>query len=270
MHRVLNAGCLLGLAALSLLAQPPAGPPHGWSGGSRFAFMGFGPDMSTPVTGAPYSAAQVTTFTQKLADGNTIQHSEQANVYRDSQGRVRLEHNFSGRGSAGSKSPSTAISIFDPVAGYSYMLQPNSQKAVQSVVRPRPAADAARSGHGPGRRSSSTAAEPQTLTENLGTQTINGVAATGTRSTQTIPSGAIGNTQQIQIVREVWISQDLKVPVMIKTSDPRFGETTMQLTRIVQANPDASLFLVPSGYTIESAPARPSGHMWPPNKGSNR
>ena len=266
MH-IYKVGCLIALAA-ALMAQPPGEPPHGWPGGSRFAFMGFGPDMNAPVAGAPYSAVQVTQFTQRLADGNAIQHSEQANIFRDTQGRVRIEHNFSGRAAAGGKAPSTVVSIFDPVAGYSYMLQPNSQKAVQSVVRTRPAGDPTGRGPRPGRRSSPDAQPAQT--DNLGTQTINGVLATGTRTTQTIPSGAIGNAQQIQIVREVWISQDLKVPVMIKTSDPRFGETTMQLTHVVQANPDAALFQVPAGYTIESAPARPGGRPWPPDKRPNR
>ena len=231
--------------------------------------MGFSPDMNSPVTGAPYSAVQVTQFTQKLADGNTIQHSEQANMYRDTQGRVRIEHNFSGRGPGGGQSPSTVISIFDPVAGYNYMLQPNSQKAVQSEARMRPAPPPSSDAR-PGHRQPKADASAQRQVENLGTQTINGVLATGARTTQTIPAGAIGNAQQIQAVREVWISQDLKVPVMIKTSDPRFGETTMQLTRIVQTNPDASLFQVPAGYTIESAPPRPAGRMWAPNKGSNR
>ena len=104
---------------------------------------------------------------------------------------------------------------------------------------------------------------PPAQTENLGVQTINGVAATGTRTTQSIPAGAIGNTQPIQIVREVWMSQDLKIPIMIKTSDPRFGETVMQLTNITQTNPDAALFQVPTGYTLQTAPGRSSGHMRP-------
>src|SRR5262249_8773573 len=102
-------------------------------------------------------------------------------------------------------------------------------------------------------------------------QTINGISATGTRTTQTIPAGAIGNTQPIQIVREVWTSQDLKVPVMIKTTDPRFGDTTMQLTNVMQSNPDPSLFQVPSGYPVQSFHDRPSGgHMRPPANGETK
>ena len=73
---------------------------------------------------------------------------------------------------------------------------------------------------------------------------------------------AIGNQQPIQIVRETWISTDLKVPVMIKSSDPRFGDMVMQLTNIAQAEPEASLFQIPAGYTITDRPAgRQAGGM---------
>ncbi len=95
------------------------------------------------------------------------------------------------------------------------------------------------------------AADPNTVTENLGTQTINGVTATGTRITHTIPAGAEGNSLPIQIVRETWISDELKVPVLIKHSDPRTGTTTTQLTNIVRAEPDATLFTAPAGYTVQ-------------------
>jgi hypothetical protein len=46
---------------------------------------------------------------------------------------------------------------------------------------------------------------------------------------------------------------------MIKSSDPRFGEMVMQLTNIAQAEPDASLFQVPSGYTIKTGGGHPEG-----------
>ena len=95
------------------------------------------------------------------------------------------------------------------------------------------------------------AADPNVVTENLGTQTINGVSATGTRMTHTIPAGAEGNSLPIQIVHETWVSDDLKVPVMVKHTDPRSGTTTTQLTNIVRAEPDATLFTVPAGYTVQ-------------------
>jgi hypothetical protein len=76
--------------------------------------------------------------------------------------------------------------------------------------------------------------------------------ASGTTTTQTIPAGAIGNAQAIQTVRTTWISTALQVPVEIKTSDPRSGTTDMELTGIVQGEPDGSLFKVPSNYTIKT------------------
>ena len=219
-------GCLMCLAAMSLMAQPPGPPPHGggWFGpGSRFAIMPYGSGMEATVTGAPYSAVQTTEMVQKLGDGNTIVERQSANMYRDAQGRVRIEHTFPGRPGSSPQSARKVVSIFDPVAGSIYMLQPSDMTAYKSGMRPKPAADAAhtRTPRSP-RHGEAASSTPPPVTDNLGLQTINGVGATGTRTTQTIPVGAIGNTQPIQIVREVWMAQDLKIPVMIKTSDPRW------------------------------------------------
>ncbi len=84
----------------------------------------------------------------------------------------------------------------------------------------------------------------------LGTQTIEGVQATGTQSVLTIEAGAIGNDQAIRIVSEVWYSPDLKTVVLSKRTDPRFGETVYQLQQINRAEPDPTLFQVPANYTI--------------------
>ena len=84
--------------------------------------------------------------------------------------------------------------------------------------------------------------------EDLGTQVIEGLVATGTRTTTTIAAGSIGNEQPILIVSEQWFSPDLKVLVMTKHSDPRSGETIYRLTNIVQAEPARSLFEVPADY----------------------
>ncbi len=87
--------------------------------------------------------------------------------------------------------------------------------------------------------------------EDLGQQTIEGVSARGTRTTTTIPAGAIGNLQEIRIVSEQWFSDDLQVLVLTKHSDPRSGETVYRLRNIVRAEPDPSLFTVPSDYTVQ-------------------
>jgi hypothetical protein len=86
--------------------------------------------------------------------------------------------------------------------------------------------------------------------EDLGTQTIAGVTAQGTRFTKTIPAGQMGNEKPITIVRESWYSNDLQTTVMSKRSDPWSGETTYTLTNIQRTEPAASLFAVPSDYTV--------------------
>ena len=92
--------------------------------------------------------------------------------------------------------------------------------------------------------------------EDLGQQTIEGVMATGTRTTTEIPAGKIGNEQPIKIVSEQWYSPDLQVLVLTKHSDPRVGETIYHLTAIVRAEQARSLFEVPSDYTVRESEIR--------------
>ena len=96
----------------------------------------------------------------------------------------------------------------------------------------------------------------QTARENLPEQVIEGVRATGTRSTTVIPAGAIGNMNEIRIVSEQWFSPDLEVLVLTKHSDPRVGETIYRLTNIVRAQPDPNLFVAPADYTIRGRAVR--------------
>jgi len=196
------------------------------------------------VTGAPFSAVQVTTHQQTLANGNAIQRQETTNLFRDSQGRVREEMTRSGANGQGSR---TMVTISDPVAQVVRRLNPQA-KTVSEVPIRQPAAGGASARMARGRGVHE--GPPNVVKEDLGTQTVNGVSATGTRMTRTIAAGAIGNAQPIQIVRETWVSSDLKVPVMVKISDPRFGTTVTQLTNVARSEPDAALFQAPADYTV--------------------
>jgi hypothetical protein len=86
--------------------------------------------------------------------------------------------------------------------------------------------------------------------ESLGTQTIEGVTAEGTRKTFTVPAGEIGNTLPMELVRETWYSPELQLVVMSKHRDPRSGETTYRLTNLTRSEPDHSLFGVPADYNV--------------------
>jgi hypothetical protein len=96
----------------------------------------------------------------------------------------------------------------------------------------------------------------QHATETLAARTIEGVRAEGTRATTTIPADAIGNELPIVITSEEWTSPDLHVLVLTRHNDPRSGESTYRLVNIVRAEPDASLFQVPSDYTIRETGIR--------------
>jgi hypothetical protein len=198
---------------------------------------------SAYVTGAPFSATEVVQSQEGLTDGNTISRKYQTNLARDGQGRVRTEQTRTGSDGQ----THTVVTILDYPGGYRYSLDSVSLTAVKSPLRIPPATRPAGTAPGPGR--SGTA--PTVTKTTLPAQVVNGVLATGTLFVQTIAAGEIGNARAIQISRQTWISNDLKVPVQIKSSDPRFGSTSMDLTNIVQAEPNASLFIVPAGYTTK-------------------
>jgi hypothetical protein len=89
--------------------------------------------------------------------------------------------------------------------------------------------------------------------EDLGEQVLEGLLAHGTRLTDTIPAGTIGNERDIEIVTERWYSEDIEAMVLQRFSDPRFGETVYRLVNVVRGDPSPDLFQVPQGYEIETS-----------------
>src|SRR5580658_9530450 len=65
---------------------------------------GAGPGMGRTVTGAPYSGVEVRETSQRLANGNTINHKTETTVYRDGSGRTRTETTVTPRVRAGQTS----------------------------------------------------------------------------------------------------------------------------------------------------------------------
>jgi len=252
---------LLGLAAAFSLFAQGAGFRPGPGG-----FGGFGPGGPPPgrtVTGSPYSATRTYTTQQILADGNIIRNQRSETVYRDSQGRVRTESAETRPGANGASTTVTRIHVTDPVAGVNREIDNEHRVVTEMSVRPAgrqgpppagrkgpPPNDGGRRGPGQGPQN-----DPNVTTTDLGTQTINGVVATGRRTTRTIPAGSIGNAAPIQTTREVWTSADLKETVLVKESDPRFGTTVTEMTNINRAEPDPGLFQAPAGYTVRQGPA---------------
>lgn len=212
-----------------------------------------------PIKDAPFSADVTNEHVQTLADGNHIRTSNAGKVYRDSAGRTRRETTLSLIGpwsSQGQKQ--THVLINDPVAGAAYDLDQE-----QKIARKMPPPDLKIStGGGVGlsmgpqdvvRLKQKLAAERSSgnaRTEDLGTQSIEGVTAHGTRTTITIPAGAMGNEAAIETVSERWYSPDLQTVILSTVHDPRMGDSTYKLTNIVLEEQPQALFEVPSGYQL--------------------
>jgi hypothetical protein len=218
-------------------------------------------EMGPTVKGAPYSAEGVTEIAQLLHDGNRIENRTSVTIARDSEGRVRREQRAVAVGALVAQAPGPIITITDPSSGVFTTLDPERRVAIRS---PRPAdrplqaftdvRGAARLGGAP-----PPLPPPQgqlvprgdVRTESLGMTDIEGVRAEGTRTTVTIPAGAVGNQLPIAVVTERWYSPELQVVVQTRRADPRTGETVYRLTNIVRAEPPPDLFQIPADYRIE-------------------
>jgi TonB family protein len=225
------------------------------------------------IKNAPFSGEMVCESTQTLADGNRIVSRTKTMIYRDGAGRIRRESSGKIRSVDGSEAKEyKMITIIDHFGGQIIMLDTQNRTArkvssptqpiMERVITARtsisdPAANKAAIAMG--NTCGIGFIKPIILfTDNsdikdepLGTQMIEGVAAEGTRVTHTIPVGSIDNERPIEIVFERWYSQDLQLFVLIKSSDPRSGESTGQMTNINIGEPDATLFEIPPDYKVQ-------------------
>ncbi len=248
----LAAALFAGVAAAQS-GGPPGPPPNGSH------VRGFGPGLFGPgmrpgkvVTGAPYSGTATNTFTQTLADGNTITRTTTATVARDSAGRTYEKQTITG-GPLAANGPTTVIFIDDPVAGYAYVLNPSTMTGTQRPLHKPPV------GFDGGNRSGTRPDNPNVVVTDLtpnGPVSLNGVTdATGKLITRTIPAGSVGNAAPIVSTETIYTSTGLQVVVQAKRSDPRTGNSDYELN-VTSLSADPSLFDV-SKYTI--SPARGPG-----------
>ena len=240
-----------------------------------------------PIKGAPFSAQVVSENTQTLANGVHISSKSAGMLYRDSDGRTRSEEPRDG-------DPEMVL-INDPIAGVSYRLHMFNHTAVKvkydslegnrkveelkaeiehrhsemehkrmtegEVVDAR-----SRQLHSGVANKVELAITERQLTEDrelgrerkvesLGTQTVEGVQAVGTRVTFTFAAGTEGNDQSFDIVHEKWYSADLQMVVMTRHSDPRSGDHVYRLTNINRSEPARSLFEAPSDFALKEEKA---------------
>jgi hypothetical protein len=240
--RIAGAVCLLTAHAATISAQEPA--PTQRAADLRSAvdrLRAFATVAEPIVRDEPYSAVGATTTTQVLADGTRIERTATTRVWRDRQGRVRREQTAVGFDWLNASNDAVAVvTITDPVANVTYTLD-----AANRTARSAPLSR---------RRIFAPTAPPAAASESLGTRDIQGLKATGTRTTTTIPIGQIGNDRPIAATDERWESPELQVLLHSRQSDPRTGIVEYRLTNISRAEPPADLFVVPSGYNVINQP----------------
>ena len=285
---------LAAAAAAQTTVRGRGGPvPEGPGGAPMFELVTLEAALGSVVVGAPYSGEGVTTTTQTLADGTRIERTVRARFYRDGEGRTRREQTILGLGPLGE---SQTISIVDPVAGVMYGLNPATHEGRRSQLPARRATYALNPATPDGRRTQVLRGDggppppppappgagdvgapppppppppPQgggrrgpgervaNAPESLGTRQIEGLTVNGTKRTEVIPTGRIGNDRPIEVTDERWESPELKVLVMSKHHDPRTGDVEYRLTNLLRTEPPRELFIAPGDYTIVDAPPPP-------------
>ena len=106
----------------------------GAGAGQTVRFMQFD---AGPVKGAPYAAEAANETIQVLQDGNRIVEKHSSKMYRDAEGRTRMENNFSTLGPLVPEGKAPSItSINDPVSGEHFILD-NNRKTATKMTMPK-------------------------------------------------------------------------------------------------------------------------------------
>jgi len=234
------------ICILNAFGQTPFSGTFSSKGGTaEFPLPAFAPAL---VTGEPYAADQTTELVQMLAGGTHVTHtSAVTKLYRDSLGRTRIERPMAGGVMLAAQIPNSPmlVEITDPPANSRYILD-----TVHKVAHRQPLPARQPTGEGLSPIAPPTGGNPQTVAQNLGAGTIEGIAVTGTRRTVTWPAGSRGNDRPLTVVNETWFSPDLKIVVLNKSDRPDSGEQTQKLTNLSRSEPDPSLFQPPADYSI--------------------
>jgi hypothetical protein len=276
------------LVAVTIHAQDKAAAAnHNGAGGAvvGVGMAGSSGSSSGAVHGLPFSADTIYQTDQFLADGNHIHSEVHGKMFRDSEGRTRIETEVPFHGPE-----KLHIHISDPVENGFIDLDTEKKTALvhdfgnasANEIRPpqptRPATAAAAIAPGalapltrPTALATTAAApaataaltkdrrDPQDSSEeagstDLGTMEIEGFTARGTRYIAMIPAGQLGNDKPMTNTTERWYSEDLKIELMTKSVSPQSGTHVHKLVNIRIGDPDPLLFQVPADYTVQETP----------------
>jgi len=238
-------GTLVGAAAQSSEPVCSLGSNGGLSYGS-----GFNKNM-------PYSLTVKSSFEQRLADGSFVRSYSRVKLARDGEGRTMTQWpQGCYRAEDGQLKLKYNVNVYDPTTKSSliWSVSPGAEKVANGArttdFTPRRPTEVEMAE----RRKEMQLMQPtrsEFKTEDLGTKTIAGIEAHGTRTTRTIPAGEEGNEVPLVTVRETWTSKERGLTMLGINDDPRIGRRTYEVEELTEGEPDASLFTPPEGYRVE-------------------
>ena len=235
-------GLAVGFVAIGLPArshsQTIESAPIGVSAEGRVTEWVYGEHIPA-VRGLPFSAKVELETVNQLQDGTRITHKTYNLDARDSAGRTHNEmRNWI---TAEGEEPSlTRVELYDPATRTRTDLFPLTKLARQWVVGVA----------APQATPAAGTAKPETTREEIGTDTREGLQVKGVRVTQTYATGALGNDRPLTIVTEYWYAAELRINLLTKRTDPRYGVQTVRVTGLERQEPDAALFAMGGEYKV--------------------
>lgn len=219
-------------------------------GDGRVAEWMYGEHIA-PIAKIPFTAKAELETVNQLPDGTLITHKTYNRIARDILGRTYNERRKWMDPETGAEPQLLRIELYDPATRTRTEMFPPTKFARQWSSPPTTVALTGQN-------------SPATLEiskETIGVDTVEGVPVRGVRMTQTYKSGALGNDRPISVITEYWYSEELKINLLTKRTDPRFGVQTVRVTELARQEPDASLFVVSSDYRIvdETVPGQERG-----------
>lgn len=218
-------------------AQTPDSAPANVTSEGRVTEWVYG-ERIPAVRGLPFSAKVELETVSQLQDGTVITHKTYNLDARDSAGRTHNEmRNWIT--AEGEEPKLTRVELYDPATRTRTDLFPLTKLARQWVVAVAAQATPV-----------AATAKPETTREEIGTDTIEGLPVKGTRVSQTYATGALGNDRPLTIVTEYWYAAELRLNLLTKRTDPRYGVQTVRVTELQRREPDAALFAIGDGYKV--------------------
>jgi hypothetical protein len=179
--------------------------------------------FGAPVVGKPFSGTRTLDYEPAEGSPDPVAFHAEESIFRDSEGRTRSEIKYPGR--------LTTIDIIDFVS-HQYF-----QWTVGDTVAFR--------------RKFPEVAPQSTTAEKLASDAplIEGVPTRHVRS--------VTGKDKVEKIVESWYSPDLSLAMVTIIDQPGAGKTTYRFVHVSRTEPDATLFRVPAGMTIEDADVTP-------------